>query len=289
MTADAVVADAGSLSGWHASLQLRFVERGGRTVLAQRRHLGPLVVQKTLYPEGGICHAVVIHPPAGIAGGDTLQIDVEVGAGAHAVLATPGATKWYKSLGRPARQTVRLSVEAGGRLDWLPQENIVFDDARAQLDTTLVLAPGASAIGWDAVVLGRQASGERWARGALDIVTRIGSAPRTVWLEQGRFDAASPLRQSRAGLDGMPVFGTLWAVGPGATRELAETVAASLPYTGALRAGISCLEDREHPILLLRVLGAHIEPVRRLLIDAWCALRDPIHGVAPRPLRLWAT
>lgn len=279
-------------STWHASLRLRFAVRAGRTAMVERRHEGPLRVQKPLYPEGDICHGVVLHPPAGVAGGDRLDIDIAVAPGAHAVLATPGATKWYKSLGRDAAQHVRIDVAEGARLDWLPQENIVFDDARARIGTDVDVAPGGSAIGWDAVVLGRLASGERWASGSLWLDTRIACAGRALWIEQSHFDAASPLRGAVAGLDGLPILGTLWAVGQGATQELAEALAASLPYRPDLRAGVTCLAaagPASMPMLLMRVLGRDMEAVRHLMIDGWQVLRQPLHGVPARPLRLWAT
>ncbi len=274
---------------WQASLRLRFAARGGRTTLTERQHRGPLMVQKPLYPEGGICHAVILHPPAGVAGGDTLDIDVHAEAGTHAVIATPGATKWYKSLGRDASQHARLTVEAGARLDWLPQENIVFDDARARIATELDIAPGGSAIGWDAVVLGRQASGEQWAQGVLRLDTRVRCDGRALWIEQSHLDAASPLRSAMPGLDGMCVLGTLWAVGSAATQELAEALAERLPHTADLRAGVTRLSSPAQSMLLLRVLGRQMEPVRHLMVEAWSALREPIHGEPARPLRLWAT
>ena len=277
---------------WEASLRLRFAARGERSVLAERRHRGPLLVQKPLYPEGAggaICHVVILHPPAGVAGGDSLEIEVTVEAGAHAVLATPGATKWYKSLGREAAQRVTLTLQAGARMDWLPQENIVFDDAHARLATTVTVAPGASAIGWDAVVLGRQASGETWARGSLAMETMVNGGARPLWIESAQLDAGSALRHAVAGLDGLNVMGTLWAVGEGATQELAEALAEQLPYGPDLRAGVTRFGQDGQSMLLLRVLGAQMEAVRHLMVSAWSALREPIHGVAARPLRLWAT
>src|SRR5262245_57341527 len=95
---------------WKAELGLRFARNGERTVLVDKRSEGPLVVQKPLYPEGdGVCHAIVVHPPGGIAGGDELHLDVNAAAGAHALLTTPGAGKWYRSAGPQARQRLSFS------------------------------------------------------------------------------------------------------------------------------------------------------------------------------------
>ncbi|MBS0542692.1 MAG: urease accessory protein UreD [Proteobacteria bacterium] len=274
---------------WRAHLKLRFADRDGRTVLAERRHCGPLLVQKPLYPEGRVCHVVMLHPPAGIAGGDELAIDVDLESGAHATLTTPGATRWYKSLGREASQCVRLEVGAGARLDWLPQENIVFKHADALVDTQLRVAEGGSAIGWDVVVLGRRASGEGWSAGRVRLRTTVEHAGRAVWIEAAELDAGSPLREARVGMDRFDVLGTLWAVGAGANQDVAERIAATLPYDSTLRAGVSCLGPAGEGMLLLRVLGEATEAVRQVLVSVWTALRQPVHGVPAKPLRLWAT
>src|SRR5688572_4564324 len=119
-------------ASWRARLALRFARRGDRTVLVSREHEGPLVVQKTFHPEGDrCCHAVVVHPPGGIAGGDALTIAVRAEEGAHALLTTPGATKWYRSAGPWAASHVDIDASAGSIVEWLPQEAIVFDGALA--------------------------------------------------------------------------------------------------------------------------------------------------------------
>jgi urease accessory protein UreH len=82
---------------WRANLDLRFVRRENRTLLAAKSHRGPLQVQKALYPDGsGICHVTVLHPPGGVAGGDALAIAARLDPGSRVSMTTCGATKWYR-------------------------------------------------------------------------------------------------------------------------------------------------------------------------------------------------
>ena len=121
-------------AGWDARLELAFERGGGRTVLTTRRHVGPLRVQKSLHPEGpDVCQAIVVHPPGGIVGGDSLAIGIDAGVGAHAQLTTPGAAKWYRSAGPVAHAATALRLAAGAIVEWLPQETILFDGARASI------------------------------------------------------------------------------------------------------------------------------------------------------------
>ena len=152
--------------GWAARLDLAFERRAQGSVLAHVRHDGPLTVQRALYPEGPeACHVVVVHPPGGLAAGDTLDIDVDVRAQAHAVLTMPGAAKFYRCTTGASRQRVAIRAAAGAIVEWLPPETIVFDGARASATLDLDLADDAVAIGWDIVALGRRARGEAFAQG----------------------------------------------------------------------------------------------------------------------------
>ena len=150
---------------WHAELELGYARFGDCTRPVQRRHKGPLRVQKHLYAEGPeVCQHIIVHPPGGIAGGDRLDISAHVGPGAWAQLTSPGAAKWYRAAG-PAYQKLDLRVAAGATLEWLPQETIIFSDAQAELSTRIDLEGDARLFYWDVVALGRPASGERFDLG----------------------------------------------------------------------------------------------------------------------------
>ncbi|GAA5234214.1 urease accessory protein [Verticiella sediminum] len=274
---------------WRARLSVAFRRQGERTVLVRRGHEGPLAIQKPLYPEGAqVCHALILHPPGGLAAGDELDLRIDVEAGAHAVITTPGSTKWYKaSPGAPATQHITLSLQHGARLDWLPQDNIYFDRSHARQAFSLRLAPGATALGWDASLLGRQASGEAWRDASLHNQTRIvGEDGRPLWAERQAVRSGDPILYSAQGLAGLPVYGTLWAAGPSCDEALAQSLAASLPFGETLRAGATALPGG---ILLVRAIAGHMEPLRLLFMQLWLRLRPLVHGVPAQALRIWST
>ena len=244
---------------WRAHLSLAFQEADGRTVLAKRHSDGPLVVQKPLYPDGPArCHAIVVHPPGGIAGGDELGLEARTGNGGNALLTTPGAAKWYRSAGAWAKQNIRFEVE--GSLEWLPRETIVFDGALAQLETEIRLGPQASYVGWEVVCLGR------FTRGRLKTATRVTQGARMLFVEQGEIEGGGALMRSRAGLGGRSVLGTFIATS--AEKRSVEGVATTL-LPG---------------LLIGRYLGDSSEEALQAFTRLWKALRPS--AVAPR---IWST
>jgi urease accessory protein len=260
---------------WKAELHLAFEQRAGRTVLAGRRHDGPLVVQKPLYPEGdAVCHAIVVHPPAGIAGGDELELAARAGEGAHALLTTPGAGKWYRSGGPWASQALRFDVD--GALEWLPQETIVFEGARARLETEVRLRGAARFLGWEILCLGRTGSGERFGKGEVQLDTKLYRDDKLLWLERGRIEGGGALLDSPAGLQGRPVCGTL--------------VASGAPFDLAACRAVEGVAVTQLPgVLLARYLGDSSEGAKRLFTQLWMVLRPALFGREAQPPRIWRT
>jgi urease accessory protein len=273
---------------WAAELHVRFRRRNDKTILIEKRHTGPLLVQKALYPEGReVCHVVIVHPPGGIAGGDDLAIHVDLEPGTSAVLTTPAATKWYKGAGRGSRQQVHIRIAKGCALDWLPQENIYFNATQVDSRLTLQIEPEATAIGWEVGLLGRQASAEEWLEGSIrSEASIVDENRRQLWVERIILDASSQLRQAPQGLSGYNVFGTLWAIGSSDAAAIAEELASELPFETDLRAGVTTTPEG---ILLVRAVAHDVEQLRRTMIACWTRLRPSFHRLQAQPLRLWTT
>lgn len=271
-----------------ASLNLGFGHDGSATRLTRREHFGPLLVQKPLYPEGPeCCHAVIIHPPGGIVGGDELAISTHVGTGAHALLSTPGAAKWYRSNAKVSRQHLAITVGKEAALEWLPQETILFNDADVVLDSRIELQAGARYLGCEILCFGRTASGERFAQGRVRQSLKIHSEGKPVFIEQGTLDGGGTLMSSALGLSGHTVCGSLICVGGplgsavlGNVRETCKPLVSEGAKFGA---------TQMKSVLLVRYLGDSSEVARRVMLAAWRVLRPALLGRESTELRIWNT
>jgi urease accessory protein len=266
---------------WHAELELAYGRFGASTRPTLRRHCGPLRVQKHLYGDGPeVCQHIIVHPPGGIAGGDRLDIDVQVGADAWAQLTSPGAAKWYRAKG-PAYQQLKLRVEAGATLEWLPQESIVYCGAQAELSTQIDLIGDARLCYWDMVALGRPASGERFDSGHLQAQVDIRRDGQLIWHERQRILGNDGLLDSPIGLAGQPVFATLLMTG-----EIgAELLERCREIPSAVRGDLSQLPG----LLVARCLASEALHARAWLIDLWRLLRPALLGREAVPPRIWNT
>jgi urease accessory protein len=271
---------------WHGRLELHYrLDADGRTV-AHDRHDGPLRVLQRLYPEGPrVCHHVLVHPPGGIVGGDALELDARLDAGAHALITTPGAARFYRSAGATAVQSATLQLGDGARLEWLPLEAIAYDGCIAENRVRFDLAPTAEMIGWDVAALGLPAAQQPFVRGSyLQQIEWPG-----VWLERGRIDASDErLLRSPLGLAGRTALGTLWFAS-GAPIDAARREAlldAALHDETDLLAGATSSDDR---LVVLRVLAHRVEPATQRLAAVWAAWRRIAWQLDAPPPRVWRT
>jgi urease accessory protein len=275
-------------AGWEARLELAFELRAERTVLASRRHVGPLAVQRPFYPEAdGTCHAYVLHPPGGVVGGDRLQLEVNVaGGGAQALLTTPAATKFYRSPERRASQSQHFRVGPGSRLEWLPQENIVYDGADIALETRIELQADAELIAWEVTCLGRPAIAERLSRGRVRQRLSVLRDGQALLLERALYDGGSDALRQPYGLNGQPVVGTLVCVAKRAPSEaVLEHVREALHAVAAHETACTQLPS----VLVCRYLGASTERAQLAFRAAWAALRVHCFGCSAVEPRIWAT
>ncbi len=278
--------EAGAPRTWEAELDLGYAFRTDRTVLARRSSRGPLAVQKTLYPEeGGVCHTVLLHPPGGIAGGDDLAIRVALDRDSHAVFATPGATKWYRSAGSPARQRIDIRIAGKGVCEWLPQENIFFDSVKAYNALSVALDDGtATFCGWDVMCLGRTASGERFRNGSIRQRLKIERAGRPLFEELACIEGGSAVLDSPAGMAGLPVCGSFLLAGCKVETAMVAACRALLPGPDC-RWGMTSLPEA----YVARYLGRSAEQARDYFSRIWELLRPAYANRQARRLRIWAT
>ena len=265
-------------AGWDARLRLRLRGGGQRTVLVEREHRGPLVVQRPFYPEVDVCHLYIVHPPGGLVSGDRLTLAVDAQAEARVLLTTPAATKFYRARGAEAATLSQTLLVEGSQLEWLPQETIVFAGAHARACTRVELRGDAVFIGWEILCLGRPAAGEEFTSGSIhqDFELWADGAPRLI--DRLRLVPGDAL-DAPWGFAGARALGSLlaWPAMPAdlaAARDAGDDELACTLVDG---------------VLVARSLAPQGETVRRRLESVWRTLRPRLLGRAPQAPRIWST
>ncbi|WP_445502905.1 urease accessory protein UreD [Microvirga sp. G4-2] len=165
--------------------------------------------------EGAGLDAVLVNTAGGIACGDRFTIDIEAGPRAAITVATPAAEKVYRSDGPVAELAVSLNVHSGARLDWLPQETLLFDKARLVRRLDATIEEDAHLTLFEAVVFGREARAEHITDGLFEDRWRIRRGRRLVYADTLRLDGpiADLLERPSIG-NGARAFATLIHISP---------------------------------------------------------------------------
>jgi urease accessory protein len=274
---------------WHAQLNLDYTLEAGRTV-ARHHHTGPLRILQSLYPEGDtVCHNVLVHPPGGLVGGDTLDMQVHAHTGSHGLITTPGATRFYRSEGPEALQSVHLHVADGARLEWLPLETIAYSGCRGENRLLVDLGPTAELIGWDITALGLPLASQPFERGYLRQHIEVPG----VWLERGSLRAEDTrLLHGPVGMAGQTCMGTLFLMTGTAMSRLRKEQALELAraqiglHSLATMAGATSPHPR---VIVVRVLAPVVEPAMDLLRQIRNTWRSLLWGQKSENPRIWST
>ncbi len=270
-------------TGWKAHLQLSFKKQTTKTVLGRCDSFGPLRVQRPFYPEENLAHVYILHPPAGVVGGDQLNIEINVQQNAQALCTTPGSGKFYLSAGEWATFNQTLNIADGASLEWLPQENILFAGAKVKARTKITLHNDAKFIGWEVNCLGRPSSGEVFDHGAFDSQLELYHNQKLILIENQRV-LNQKMLTAAAGLRGKAMQATLLAF-PCNEKHLAAARDKLTELNTTTLSAVTLIDG----LLVMRVLSDQNENLKLQLISVWQTLRPLLlerDAVAPR---IWAT
>ncbi|MBY6084219.1 urease accessory protein UreD [Ruegeria arenilitoris] len=249
------------------------IGRAGRTELQDLRQQGSL---KLLFPrrDGADMQAVLVNTAGGVTGGDNFDLSATAQGNAHLTLTTQAAERAYRASGAtPGRIRTDLTVAAGGQLNWLPQETILFDGCAIDRRLRVDLAPDAGVLLVESLIFGRAAMGERITAAHFQDRIEIWRAGRLAHLDALRLTGDLAAEVARPGVgDGAGALSSLILIRPDAAAHL-DPIRAALPDTG----GVSLVGD---DMLLMRLLAPDGFTLRQTLVPL---LNRLTRNSLPRP------
>ena len=265
--------------GRDGTLALDFERRGDATVLTGCRFTLPLQVLTPVALADAAAVVSILNPTGGLVGGDRLHLDVNVGAGAHACLTTPSATKVYRTAGEIAVQEARLRVGADAILEWVPDHTIPFAGSAFRQSLAVDLASGARLILVDAFAAGRVAREERWHFRMLESALRVRDAGG--WLLLDRFVLGARPWDGLGFTEGAPYFATMVVAGSGAG-DARPALAAAASALGESRAAVGI---SRRGAVVVRCLAPNAPALTETMDVLWGTAREALLGLAAPALR----
>jgi urease accessory protein len=267
--------------------EIDFARRAGRSRLTHLYQRDPLRVLFPHAADDDAPLAVLVTTSGGLAGGDTLAVDVSVGEGASLHVTAQAAEKIYRTDGPDTEVSLRLAAADGAWLEYLPPETILFDGARLRRHATVDLGRDAAFLGGEIAVFGRIARGETLtAGGLLHDAWEIRREGRAVWADALHLDGDLPaLLADPACLDGATAAATLILAAPGVERFLdgVRKIIAARAVGGGVRGGATLVNG----VLLARLLGRDAAVLRGAYAGLAESLRRAAGGFPPRLPRTW--
>ena len=269
-------------TNWQALLRLKLSCGEHRTQLIPLERYGPLSVQRPFYPEGDCCHVYLLHPPGGVVGGDSLQLQLALDSGAKSLMTTPGAAKFYISAGETAKVRQNFQVGKASQLEFLPQENIYFPGALVDSNTEINVHGDAVVMLWEKHCFGRPANQETFSSGHVDSKIVLNHGAKPVYIDRQRLNPRELKRAS--GLRNYAVMGSFLIYGiefdTALMRKLQQITA-----TGGI-CGITCPQN---DLLVARYMGNSTSDLDACFISLWEAIRPTALGRSACHPRIWKT
>ncbi|MFT4014983.1 MAG: urease accessory protein UreD [Paracoccus sp. (in: a-proteobacteria)] len=262
---------AGELPRAKGVLRAGFALREGRTRLRRLHQAGSA---KGMLPPAPGCELVLLNTSGGLTGGDRMEIQVAQDAATRLTVTTQTAERAYRSVTGRARVQARFDVGAGGHLDLLPQETILFDRAALARQQEIALDADATCLWCETLILGRAAMGETVRSLDLTDRRRISRQGRPLFVENLRLTDSVLATDGPATLAGARAFATLVLVAPDAADRLDRARA-------ALGQDVTSAASAFDGKLVARLMAGDGWPLRQ-------ALMRLIRAIRPAPLpRVW--
>jgi urease accessory protein len=270
---------------WEGTVTLHYDRVGDKTRLAKVWHQAPLKVQRPFYPEvPGICHTILIHTAGGMVGGDRLIYHLTLAPHTHAVVTTAAASKIYCAQNKITEQVIEIDIAEQAYLEWLPQETIVFNQAKFKQTLKVNLGAKATWLGWDIYRFGRTARGERFVEGDWRSHTEVWRAGVPLWIDRQWLPASQQMIDHPHGLNQCSVVGTLAWMGQKVDRDFVQQVRelwTNLGLEGEI--GVTRVQQG----FICRYRGQSTSEVRQWFTQVWNHVRFYALGHLACPVRVW--